>query len=257
MNALPRKITVFSVAVLLFSIGGLYAQETDVQLPASENMLSNEDLNNEDRNGENSNDIETDITDTAGMTSVSEELTPVQLRTLFLPEYLRDFADTDSPLPTAPQSAVPSVNCVKSCFEALELEEGSRVYIIGRSVGFIATFFAQNDMLVTISEQDEDLLPEYQELWNQLGLSEINQMTLTETKRDFSDIGFDGVLLHAAVQEIPASLIEMLADDGVLIAPITDLHDTQIMLKLQREGDNWSIYTLENQFFPGTPLFLE
>ncbi|GEM_PF-5833049 len=250
-NSLLRGI-IFSVAVLLFSLGALGAQETDVQSPPSENMRSNEDLSNENTDGP-----DTSMPGTDSIAPVSEDLTPVQLRALFLPEYLKDFADSVSPLPTGPQSGVPSVNCVERCFEALQLEAGSRVYIIGRSVGFISAFFAQKDMVVRVSEQEEDLLTEYRLLWEQLGLSEITQMNFADTKRDFGDTGFDGILLHAPVEEIPASLIEMVADDGVLIAPITDLHDTQLMLKLQREGENWSISTLEYQFFPGTPLILE
>jgi protein-L-isoaspartate O-methyltransferase len=185
-----------------------------------------------------------------------QTLTPVQLRALFLPEYLQDFADTNVPLPVTPNSAVPTAGFAQSCFEALELETGASVYIIGRATGFICAYFARNGMEVTVSEEETSLLDSYRGIWEDLGLTEIIEIGFSELKNSFGTRRFDAILIHAGVTDIPEVLTDMLAERGVIIAPLSNLQDTQIMVQLRKDGSSWSVSTLENQFFPLSPLIL-
>ncbi|MDZ7795190.1 MAG: hypothetical protein U5P10_16320 [Spirochaetia bacterium] len=188
--------------------------------------------------------------------SSRQTLTPVQLRELFLPEYLQDFADTNVPLPVTPNSVVPTAGFAQSCFEALELESGARVYILGRATGFIAAYFARNGMEVTVSEEETSLADSYRGIWEELGLTEIIQIGFSELKNSFGTRSFDAILIHAGVTEIPEILTDMLAEKGVVIAPLSNLQDTQIMVQLRKDGRSWSVSTLQNQFFPLSPLIL-
>ncbi len=183
-----------------------------------------------------------------------DALSAVQLRAMFLPDYLKDFADTNAPLPIAPRTSVPSAECVNNCFEALQLENNAQVYIIGYSTGFLAAFFAQQGMNVTVSEQNEDLLSGYRNIWQQLELAEINQLSFSEIKDSLGSRNFDAIIIHAAVQQIPSSLLSMLAAEGTLLAPLTDVDDTQIMIRMQRSGATWSVSTMQEQFFPGNTI---
>ena len=112
-----------------------------------------------------------------------QTLTPVQLRTLFLPEYLQDFADTNVPLPVSPNSTVPTTGFAQSCLEALELETGANVYIIGRATGFVSAYFARNGMEVTVSEEETSLVNGYRGIWENLGLTEIIEIGFSEMPR--------------------------------------------------------------------------
>lgn len=182
--------------------------------------------------------------------TLSDSLSPAQLRAMFLPGFLQDFADTDAPLPISPSSSVPSVSCVQTCFDALQLETGDRVYILGRATGFLAAYFARTGINVTVSEADQDLLPEYRAVWEELGLAGITQIGFSELRGSIGTRRFDAILIHAAVQSVPETLTAMLGDSGTLIAPISTPQDTQIIMKLIKNGDNWSMTALEDQFFP-------
>ncbi len=185
-----------------------------------------------------------------------QTLTPVQLRALFLPEYLQDFADTNVPLPVTPRSVVPTAGFAQSCLEALELEAGANVYIIGKATGFISAYFARNGIQVTVSEEETSLVNKSLGIWQELGLTEIVQIGFSELKNSFDSRRFDAILIHAGVTEIPEVLTDMLAERGVIIAPLSNLQDTQIMIQLRKDGGSWSVSTLENQFFPLSPLIL-
>ncbi len=194
--------------------------------------------------------------DTETDTPAPDILSPVQLRALFLPDFLQDFADTNAPLPTSASAVVPSVSCVQNCFDALQLETGAHVYILGRATGFMAAYFARNGMNVTVSETNEDLLLEYRAVWEELGLSEITQIGYSELRDSMGSRRFDAILIHSGVRSVPETLIAMLGDGGALIAPISSPQDTQIMIKVTKNGDNWSITALEDQFFPSGTLDL-
>ena len=185
-----------------------------------------------------------------------QTLTPVQLRALFLPEYLQDFADTNVPLPVTPNSTVPTAGFAQSCLEALELEPGANVYIIGRATGFVSAYFARNGMEVTVSEEETSLIDRYRGIWEELGLTEIIEIGFSELKNSFGTRRFDAILIHAGVTDIPEVLTNMLAERGVIIAPLYNLQDTQIMVQLRKDGSSWSVSTLMNQFFPLSPLIL-
>ncbi len=183
-------------------------------------------------------------------------LTPVQLRAMFLPDFLQDFADTNAPLPTSPTSAVPSVECVQNCFESLQIVSGDSVYIIGQGTGFLAAFFARNGVEVTVSEEDDELLLEYRALWQELGLSRITQVDFRELTSNSPSRRFDAVLIHGSVQRIPEAIIMLLAENGTLIAPVSNPQDTQIIIKMRKIGESWSLSTLDEQFFPSGSLDL-
>ncbi len=192
----------------------------------------------------------------AGQKAAAGELTPVQLRALFLPDFLQDFADTNAPLPTSPGSSVPSAECVQNCFDSLQLEIGDRAYIIGQGTGFLAAFFARNGIDVTVSESDAELLIEYRLLWKELGLSGIRPIDLDELGANAQNRRFEAILIHAAVQTIPESIIGLLTENGTLLAPITSPQDTQVLIKIAKNGGSWSITTLDEQFFPSEILDL-
>ena len=194
--------------------------------------------------------------ESAGQESAAGELTPVQLRALFLPDFLQDFADTNAPLPTSPGASVPSAECVQNCFDSLQLESGDRVYIIGQGTGFLAAFFARNGIDVTVSESDAELLIEYRLLWKELGLSGIRPIDLGDLGANTQPQRFEAILIHAAVQAIPESIIALLTDDGALLAPITSMQNSQVLIKIVKNGEKLSIVALDEQFFPSGALDL-
>ncbi len=183
-------------------------------------------------------------------------LTPVQLRAMFLPDFLQDFADTNAPLPTSPTSSVPSVECVQNCLEALQIASGDSVYVIGQGTGFLAAFLARNGLEVTVSEEDDELLLEYRTVWQELGLGGITQIDFRELTAESAPRRFDAVLIHASVRTIPEAITGLLAENGTLIAPVSNPQDTQLIIKMRKIGESWSVSTLDEQFFPSGSLDL-
>ena len=79
---------------------------------------------------------------------------PVELRSLFLPENLQPFAGSDMFLPLSSESSVPPVDFLRSSYEIMNIDETSRVCIIGKATGFAAAFFAGTSADIFVAEFD-------------------------------------------------------------------------------------------------------
>jgi protein-L-isoaspartate(D-aspartate) O-methyltransferase len=58
---------------------------------------------------------------------------------------------------------------------------------------------------------------------------------------------FDGILVTAAPNDVPAALLEQLADNGVLIAPVGE--SSQVLVEVVRRGDRYERRELEPVMF--------
>jgi protein-L-isoaspartate(D-aspartate) O-methyltransferase len=55
---------------------------------------------------------------------------------------------------------------------------------------------------------------------------------------------YDRVIVTAAAVEVPATLVDGLAQDGILVAPVGEDHRDQQLLRIRRHDDMFSIENL-------------
>jgi protein-L-isoaspartate(D-aspartate) O-methyltransferase len=51
---------------------------------------------------------------------------------------------------------------------------------------------------------------------------------------------FDRIIVTAAMQDIPQALLGRLEPNGILIAPVGPMNDTQVLTRLTRKGDGFA-----------------
>ena len=141
-------------------------------------------------------------------------------RDLFTPDLFQERAWEDSALPIACGQTISQPYIVGLMTQALKLEPRSRVLEIGTGSGYQTTILARIARLVYTVERYRTLLGEAEERFKTLGL--LNIVTR------FGDGGegwpeqapFDRILVTAAAQTEPKTLLAQLKPSGVLVAPV-------------------------------------
>lgn len=182
---------------------------------------------------------------------------PTLLRETFLPENLKRFAGNELFLPLSRDSAVPPVDYMRSSVELLEIDSTSRVFVIGRAVGFAAAYISQSAGMVYTVELDPLHESSNLEIWKTLGLENIVPVRYPQfiLQPDFQPL--DAVLVHGTVRNIPPELANSLGNGGILLATLTDSSEIQLTVKIERTGVGLMIGSGTASFFPGRPLDLE
>ena len=182
---------------------------------------------------------------------------PVLLRELFLPDNLKRFAGDDLFLPLSSDSAVPPVDYMRSSVELLEIDSNSRVFVIGRAVGFASAYIALSADRVYAAELDPLQQSSNIEIWNRLGLENIVAVQYRQfiLQQDFQQL--DAVLVHGIVRSIPTELSNVLGPGGILLAPLSDSSEVQLTIRVERTNAGLLIGSSSFSFFSGRPLDLE
>jgi len=119
----------------------------------------------------------------------------------------------------------------------LDLREGERILIIAGALGYEAAVAAQLGVSVSIAEPDAALAEKTRENLAQAGVTDV---TIIDKPFD-ADFGvtegFDAILVNAAVEKRPESLLAQLADGGRLVAVMGDGGRTGRVTLFVRTGE--------------------
>lgn len=181
---------------------------------------------------------------------------PSELRKLFLPENLQPFAGSDMFLPISSESSVPPVGFLRSSYEILNIDETSSVCIIGRATGFAAAFFAETAADVFVVELDSSQNEKNLRVWQELEVENISSISYPDFFGSPEFEGFDAIMVHGTLEEIPWILSQALAPGGILLAPLSNTRDVQMTLRIERGSGGWKISTGTTSFFSNRPIDL-
>lgn len=158
-------------------------------------------------------------------------------RHLFVPERYRQYAYQNRPLPIGHDQTISQPFIVGYTTEMLELEAGKKVLEIGTGSGYQAAVMSEiTPNIYTI------------EIVEPLGTQAINRFEKLEYHTIKTKIGngykgwpehapFDAIILTAAPEEIPEPLINQLAKGGILVAPVGEAGETQILTKVTKSQE--------------------
>lgn len=157
-------------------------------------------------------------------------------RHLFIAEALASRAYEDSALPIGHGQTI-SQPWVVARMSAALIEHGrpDKVLEIGTGSGYQATVLAALAGTVYTVERIEELLRQARRRFRKLGIDNVR------SRYDDGNLGwpdeapFDGIILTAAGAGIPPSLVDQLADGGVLVAPVGP-PGRQQLLRLHKHG---------------------
>jgi protein-L-isoaspartate(D-aspartate) O-methyltransferase len=174
-------------------------------------------------------------------------------RHLFVDEFLWDEAYSDYPLPIGEGQTISQPYMVALMTQALELEGDEKVLEIGTGSGYQAAVLAEIVDEVYTIEIKENLAKKAGERFESM------EYTNIEGKNEDGYFGweehapFDAVMITAAVNHIPPTLVSQLKDGGKLILPLGSTTYYQTLTLVEKDGDELQASHITNvRFVPFT-----
>ena len=159
-------------------------------------------------------------------------------RELFVPPSFYDQAYENTALPIGHGQTISQPSVVAFMTEKLELTGRMRVLEIGTGCGYQAAVLAHLCRRVYTIERYRELLREAEARFTELRLHNITTRWGDGTKGWPEQAPFDRIIETAAAPELSEVLIDQLAPDGIMIAPVggTTLGQSLIRCRRTEEG---------------------
>jgi len=153
----------------------------------------------------------------------------------FIPEDGRHLAYEDRALPIGFDQTISQPYMVALMTEKLQVEPGLRVLEIGTGFGYQTAVLARLAREVFTVERLPELSLRAQEVLAQLGLLNIH-FNIDDGTLGWPDHApFDRILVTAGAPDLPTSLVDQLADGGLLVIPVGP-EDAQTLLRVRKSG---------------------
>ena len=160
-------------------------------------------------------------------------------RERFVPPAFADQAYENVALPIDHGQTISQPYVVALMTEKLELGERHKVLEIGTGSGYQTAILARLARRVFTIERHRELLQEAEALLAELRLHNIVFRHGDGSKGWPEQVPFDRIVITAAAAEVPTVLVDGLAEDGVLVAPVGGDRRDQQLLRIRRSGDGF------------------
>jgi len=173
-----------------------------------------------------------DITDERTLAAMEE--VP---RHLFVDDAMRGRAYGDHPLPIGAGQTISQPYIVAYMTQALNLTGSEKVLEIGTGSGYQAAVLSRLCEQVYTVERINSLLAGARRVFDKIRYYNI-RAKLDDGTLGWPDEGpFDVIVVTAGGPEVPAPLVEQLADNGRLIMPVGDQHTQELQLVEKKDGE--------------------
>ena len=153
----------------------------------------------------------------------------------FVPSELRPFAYFDGPLPIGFDKTISQPFMVALMTDLLQVATDDSVLEVGTGLGYHAAILAELARAVYTVEIIEELAAAAQRNLNRLGYAEV-EMRVGDGSRGWPEHApFDRILVCAAPELIPASLLTQLKPGGRMVIP-TGLADSQQLTLVEKDA---------------------
>lgn len=156
-------------------------------------------------------------------------------RHVFVPEDIRHRAYDDMALPLAHGQTISQPYMVGVMTELLELAGTERVLEIGTGSGYQCAVLSRLCAKVYSIERICELTEYATEKLKSLGYDNVHLKCSDGTLGWPDEAPFDRIIVTAAAPELPAPLVEQLAEGGIIMAPLGS-HYSQILTIGRKEG---------------------
>ena len=175
-------------------------------------------------------------------------------REAFVAEADRADAYRDSALAIACGQTISQPFVVAYMTEQLKLQKRHRVLEIGTGSGYQAAILARLATQVLTVERFRTLAESARARLEKLGYHNIEVMVGDGFNIPDNLGQFDRIIVTAAMEQIPQSLTDRLADDGILIAPVGPHHGVQTLVRLSKTATGLARKELVDvRFVPALP----
>ncbi len=160
-------------------------------------------------------------------------------RHLFVPQKYRSRAYADHPLPIGQGQTISQPFIVALMSQLLEVAPGERVLEVGTGSGYQAAILAQMGAEVYSVEIIPVLADESRQRLDRLGYSKVLSQT-ADGYFGWAEHGpFDGIMVTAAPDHIPALLLDQLKPTGKMVIPVGPPGDVQTLWLAEQQEGKW------------------
>lgn len=155
-------------------------------------------------------------------------------RERFVPDAFADKAYDDVPLPIEMGQTISSPSVVAWMTWALDAGERMRVLEVGTGSGYQAAILAKLCRRVYTIERHKPLLDGAERRFREMAITNITARLGDGTRGWPETAPFDRIIVTAAAPEVPATLIDQLAEGGILVAPVGGESGEQMLIRLRK-----------------------
>ena len=160
-------------------------------------------------------------------------------RETFVLESFRDQAYEDKALPIDMGQTISQPSVVAWMTFTLDLDQNMKVLEVGTGSGYQAAILSRLARRVYSLERHPKLYKYAIGKFKQLNIHNITAK-VSDGHAGWPEVGpFQRIIVTAAATEIPKPLLDQLDDGGIMIIPVGQEQGTQMLLRIQREGDNY------------------
>lgn len=157
-------------------------------------------------------------------------------RHLFVPDYLRDSAYDDGPLPIGEEQTISQPYVVAFMSEAIRPQPADRVLEVGTGSGYQTAVLADLVGHVYSTEVRPRLAEAARARLAELGVSNVTLRAEDGSGGWPEEAPFDAILVTAAAPGVPEALVEQLGEGGRLVIPIGSGDQELVRVTRGRDG---------------------
>jgi protein-L-isoaspartate(D-aspartate) O-methyltransferase len=170
----------------------------------------------------------------------------------FVPEFLRESAYEDTPLPIGEGQTISQPYIVALMTASLELKGGEKVLEVGTGSGYQAAILAEIADSVYSIEIKESLARGAAERLKRLGYKNVF-VRHGDGYFGWPDAApFDAIIVAAAPEEVPEPLVEQLKEGGRMVIPVGDWDQELLKIRKLEGGKLQKEYIVPVRFVPMT-----
>jgi len=154
----------------------------------------------------------------------------------FAPERYRSQAYEDHPLPIGEGQTISQPYIVASMLDALALAPSDRVLEVGTGSGYVTALLAELTTEVISMERHRTLADAARQLLANRGYSNVRVIAGDGSLGFRQGAPYNAIMVGAAAQELPPTLVDQLAEGGRMIIPIGHEDAQQLQLVQNRHG---------------------
>lgn len=158
-------------------------------------------------------------------------------RDAFIPPTFRDRAYENIALPIASGQTISQPYVVAYMTQLLKLDKRRKVLEIGTGSGYQTAILARLCRRVYSIERFRNLLDQAEEIFRELKVPNITTKLGDGYKGWPEQAPFDRIIVTAAAEEVPETLLDQLGNDGIMVLPVGRDSTNQHILRLTRDAD--------------------
>lgn len=161
----------------------------------------------------------------------------------FIPDFLRSQAYENAALPIESEQTISQPYIVAYMTQELRVTKNHKVLEIGTGSGYQAAVLAKLCKRLFTIERHMPLFKGAEEMFKKLRLYNITTLFGNGMKGWKEQQPFDRIMVTAAGEEIPDELLYQLKDGGIMIIPLGAQDETQHVVRITRNGDDFDVKT--------------